>query len=562
MARIPIYDGGAVQEEAIPVPQRQKALPVENFGGGQATELLNKSIVGFQEKIKQDADQVAVLDADRQLSDYESKRLYDPKDGALNKKGKDAFPVKETTMSALNEDVSNIEGKLSNNAQKAAFRRRYTDRLGEIGRTLDKHVGAEMSEFDKTNTQSFLDNRYEYAVKNFQDMSQVEKSLKESQQATIDYAGRNGKPQEWIDQKNLDASSKITLGVMNQMLDNDQYVDARDFYKENKEHFNAADAARAHDLIKAGTLKGESKAMAEDIFANSRNYKEARQKLSQSAKDNPELYDATEDRLTNLYAKQKQAKDYDDANRYESAFNIAEKNKSVDSIPVNLWNSLSGEDHIKIKKAINDPDNIAPNSDAYLNAKMMAATPETRKEFLESYPGKLRGAVTPTELKDIMTDWTGLKNKDADTTNKLDTYYTKDQLEKSMLLQAGIDISKINPGSSDAKILDQYRSYMSRVVAAKQKELGRQLNNEELRDEINAALVEGKTAKTLFWNTKPKRIFQLTGDEEQFVIPVDEIPKLDKTKIEQYLRSRKKPINDEAVMEMYSRFRRGLTYGR
>jgi hypothetical protein len=557
MARVPTYEGDAVRQEALPVVQRQKQLPLETFGGGQSQEKLSNAVLGFVEKAKQDADQVAVLDADRQISEYETKRLYDPKTGALNKKGKDAFGVSESTMTALEKDASEIEGTLSNNSQKMAFRQRFASRATEVNRTLERHVGAEMAEYDQVQTKAFKENRLNYALTNFQDMDLVEKSIQESQGATLDWAKRNGVSKDAQDMVLLQDSSEISLGVINQMLDNNMYSDARDFFKENKEHFTAKDIAKANDLLKVGTLKGESMAKANEIFGKAKSLTEARSMLK-DIKDNPELYDATEDRITNLYAKQKQAKEFDEGNRYDRAFDIAEKAKSVDAIPTALWASLSGEDHIKIRKAMNDPDSVAANSDAYLNAKMMAATPELRKEFLETSPAKLRGQVTPSELKDIMSDWTGLKNKDPATAAKLDGYYTKDQIEKSMLLEAGIDVEKIKPGSKDAKLLDQYKSYASRQVAARQRELGRELNNEELRGEINMALQEGMTSKGWFGNNKPKRVFQLVGDEEQFVIPIDEIPAPDKLKIVNYLKSRKQPVTDEAIADKYSKYLRGL----
>lgn len=380
MARVPgIYESGGVNESAIPVPQQQQNQSIETFGGGQATEKLNNSAVGFVEKIKQDADQVAVQDALNQYSNYETKRLYDPKEGALFKKGKDAFPVKETTLSSLNEDASGIEDKLSNNAQKMAFRKHSQERMADAGRTLDRHVGSEMSQFDEETTKSFLDNNYNTAIANFQDMNQVEKAIQGSQAATIDFANRNGKGQDWITEHTLGASSKISLGVVKEMVERDMASGAKEFFDHNKEHFNGPDLIEADKLLKIGTTKAEALKRSDELFARFPSSQSSAYAALQDIKE-PAVRIATRDQLKERFTEQDQAKAHDDNALYLNLYNkLSHGAKVTDTDFMVQMERLTPER----QKALKDVADGANKTDPEYNYKLvqLSSHPETYKKF-------------------------------------------------------------------------------------------------------------------------------------------------------------------------------------
>lgn len=458
--RVPSYDGGAVQEEGIPVVPMQKSLPVDTFGGGEATQKLTNSVTSFADKIKQDADQMAVLDAENQYSTLETQKLYDPNTGALFKKGKAAFPVKETTLSALNEGASNIEQKLANNTQKEAFRRRSQQRMQDAGRTLDQHVGSEMLQFDTENTQSFLDNRKDHAVKNFQDLDQVEGALQDSQGAVIQFGNRNGKGQEWIDQHTLDASSKISLGVVTQMVDNDMAPDARDYLKENAEHFNPEDLKKAHDLVKIVATKAEALKLSDEIFSK---YSDSESKAYKALTEieKPEVRMAARDQLKERFTEQDQAKTHDDNSLYLGLYNqLSGGAKITDTDIYRQMQSLTPERQEALKRVASGE---ATKTDPELNYKLvqMSSHPETYSKFQKV---NLNDPVYRAGLSQAdLLKWQDRQGKTFDDDQMKDLRSTKESVE-SVYSQAGLEIPK-EYYKKDSTEAVQYNKFLDAVDA-------------------------------------------------------------------------------------------------
>src|SRR5690242_15388566 len=111
----------SVSPGALPGVRINPAAPIEAFGGGVAAQRGAPDLSGaigatdriaaeqqrirLQEKAR--ADQIAVTDAGRQLSEYQTHALYNPETGALNQLGKNAFNV-PTALRGEFDNVTNV----------------------------------------------------------------------------------------------------------------------------------------------------------------------------------------------------------------------------------------------------------------------------------------------------------------------------------------------------------------------------------------------------------------------------------------------------------------------
>ena len=79
-----------VDPAPIPGARRQAAPTAEALGAGLGQTLTRVGADIYADELRSQ-DDIAIMAADKQLGEWEVKRLYDPKAGALNRRGKDAF---------------------------------------------------------------------------------------------------------------------------------------------------------------------------------------------------------------------------------------------------------------------------------------------------------------------------------------------------------------------------------------------------------------------------------------------------------------------------------------
>ena len=112
MPTVPRYEANQIREAGLPQDRIDARVSADAFGAGEARALSG----AFQEagKIVQDytnyADQVAIMEAQKKATELETTLLYDPKVGALNQKGKNAFTLQESVPAAYKKGIEEMPG--------------------------------------------------------------------------------------------------------------------------------------------------------------------------------------------------------------------------------------------------------------------------------------------------------------------------------------------------------------------------------------------------------------------------------------------------------------------
>jgi hypothetical protein len=210
--------------------RRSYAPSAEDFGADAGKGLVDAGLAAYKSEIARQ-DQIAVLEADRKLSEWENKRLYDPKDGALGVKGKDAFGLPDTVNKEYTDFTTELEKSLANERQRDVFRRAASSRSKDINTTLSRHVFTEVRNFDNSETTNYLKNSQQAAALNYNDPNRVGLEIERQHAAISDFAKRNGiVGSETEKQMRAQAISDTHVGVIDRFLANGQDQAASDYF--------------------------------------------------------------------------------------------------------------------------------------------------------------------------------------------------------------------------------------------------------------------------------------------------------------------------------------------
>lgn len=267
MPTVKSYGNTQVSTAALPSVRRSAAPTEETFG----VEAGNK-IVAIGAKLYNDEilrqDQVAVLEADRKMSEWENKRLYDPKDGALAKRGKDAFGLPDVVGKDFDSYRDEVRAALSNERQRAAFDRQAISRRSDIDKSLSRHVFTEVRKFDDTETENYLKNSRQSAISNSGDPDRIGLEIERQVAAITDFSSRNGLGAEYVRQKTAQARSDTHVGVIDRMLANGQDMAAKTYFDKVKPDIAGDDIAKVERLLVVANTEGQGLRGAGEIWSS------------------------------------------------------------------------------------------------------------------------------------------------------------------------------------------------------------------------------------------------------------------------------------------------------
>lgn len=273
------------------------------------------SFLKFAEDEKRKGDQLAVLDADKQLGDLETQLLHGPT-GALNKRGKDAFGTPDEVSKVWNKQTAEIEKNLANNDQRAAFMKARASRQQDVNSQLQRHVSSETRKYDDEVTTSFVNNERNAAGTNYLDNERINRSINRQGNTLIDYANRNGKGQEWIDEKTLDASSKTHMLVMGRMLANGEDQFAEQYYKTSAKGMTGDDRKDIERALEQGRTLGQAQRIALDVSSRVPNMGLAQEEIDKMGL-HPKVKEKAMDMTRERYAIRERAEDKARGDTYE-----------------------------------------------------------------------------------------------------------------------------------------------------------------------------------------------------------------------------------------------------
>ncbi len=552
MPIVPVPNEGSItRRQAAPNARVSTNAPIEAFGGGsssaavgQAGVQLGSQALQIAKEERAKADDVATTEAYTKTVQLRNRLMYDPKAGAMNRKGKDAFGVGEEYGKQFQDGADEIESSLTNDDQKAMYKRIRAQEQRDLEGNLTKHTFVQAQAYDEETTQASMATAREDAVMNYQDPSKVRQALEMQKTLIASHADRNGLPPEAVKQRIMDAESKTHEAVINRMLANGQDLAASAYYKNVKPSILGSDATQLESALEEGTLRGASQRNALAIVQKHGDVQSALSAVDKIA--DPKIQDATRERVKQRFAEREQAREYANKEAFRSAYTIAEKTRRKDDIPPALWNSMEPAQRSSIDAYLSK-DTIQTDWNEYYNLKRMAASPDLRDKFLKTDLLTMRHKLSDTEFKELVNAQADANKGD---TKALDGIRSDSQIINQALADAGIDPSPKH-GSKDAKKVSQFWKAVDDQARVVIQQTGKKPTNEEVQGIVDGLMIKGVTERGFFWNEE-KHFFEVErGVDKQFDFDVKAVPPNERQRIESALKSKGIEVTDDKIIKLY-----------
>lgn len=277
MATVPAYGQRRVRQAPIPGVRRQASETFESLGGrvGEAQAQLGAQVarVGLtgyseiQETARRRADDVALLEAERQLGELEVQLLHSQDKGALNVKGKAVLPLRDDVLRSFDEQAGMIESNLGNDRQRLAFQgARQRRRLGVL-ETVEKHTVQQLNAYETSEAQATLANAVNLAVTNFDNPRRISEELGTIDRTVDGHGERMGMGPEARGELKDKLRSQVHEGVITRLLANEKEPAARAYFEELRGQISGEAITRIEDKLKSAGTERQAITAADDIWA-------------------------------------------------------------------------------------------------------------------------------------------------------------------------------------------------------------------------------------------------------------------------------------------------------
>jgi hypothetical protein len=540
-----------VSPQGSPNARLNIQAPREAFGGGQSLDGVQRATEGLGRAIldeKRKADELVVEDFNSKLANLKNQTVFDPKEGLLTKKGKDAFSAPDVYGKRFDDGVEELQKGLSNDAQRFLARRFVDRHRAELDDTIQRHVFTESQKFAAEVETSAIQASIDDAAYNYQDPEKLQASLDSLKETVIRSGARNGEDQKVTSERLQDTISKAHTAVINRMLANGQDLGAKAYYNGVKDEVSGRDATVLDKALNEGTLRGESQRLSDEILSKPISETQALAKAKEAAKDNPELRDALVDRIHKEYSLREQAKRNDEENSYRRYSNLIDGGGSFNQIPPAEVAAMTPEMKVKLQtyeKNKIEGRLVATKPEVYYQLRTMFEDPGRRNEAIKYNLLQNLNDVSGDELKQLMNLQAGLRKGDDKTIKLLDGFQSDRNVVDGILVEAGIN-PKAKPTTTAGKQTARFYEAVDKRVLQFQTQTGKKANNDDIRRMADELIMEVVTDRGVLWDTK-KRKFELDPGE-QFDVNV---PKADADEIARILKKRGKPATPDEIKRIY-----------
>jgi len=559
MPQVPTYNPGRVQEQATPNFRVATDAPIEAFGGGQSrvTDAVGGladmgAKLALQEKSKQD--DVRTQDAYAKAVRKKNELFWDPKNGAVTRRGRDAAGVSEEFNPLFNKELDAIEESLSNSDQKAVFSRIRAQQMTEFSDNLMKHSFGESEKFAEETNKSVLENNQNDTVLNWSQPGKIQSGLSLQRDTIADYAQKHGKSAEWLKENVEKEESKLHGQVINQMLSMKLDMKAKDYFDANKDAFkNPDDKAKAEAAVREGYTRGESQRQATELYrgGNLSAALSAARKIS-----DPDVQKATVDEIKVRHNENLTIKKENEEKRYLDASNYIDKNKELP--PPQVWSQLPPGEKSSLKTYLNgilQGKEVVTNMTHYQDLKLMSASPATRDAFLQvSLVKDYQNSIGRTELKELIDLQTKIKSGDEKTIQELDGIQSKNDIVGDTLGAIGIPTN--SKEQKDRGREARFRHMVDQEIMKRQSATGKKVTNKDVKEIADSLAVDVKVQENL-WGFKSLDYLYPDGKKKSFEIEVSDVPDGDRALIEKALKAGGAPVTDDAIIHYYLRSQKG-----
>jgi hypothetical protein len=542
MPRMPVY---TQQTTADGPGLAANASGVRVVGVGEGLERFGRALEQVGNKVQAERDELAIMEADRALNEWETSTLYDPEKGMLTRNGKAAQGASVEARTAFKQQVDTLGAKLGPRAA-AQFRKLAATREQDIVRTLSRHELNQLASYSDAETKAYIQGSVEAAANNYTDPERTEGELIRQRAAIVTNAERLGLPPAVMQQQLEAAHSATRAAVIDRMLATGDYAGAETYYGKHADQIDGEQHARLQESIRRGTLRGKSQETADQLVTGGRvaALKAAR------AIDDPEMRDAVENRVSSHFAERDRIEAEAEKSVRESAWQAVESAGTLDVLTPQQLAVLS-RDGYTLNQMENRMDakraGRAPKSDPATIDRLQRLAYQDAAGFMAYDLTKDYGTLDFQARQQFGNLQAAIK-KDGATADAVVRLRTTNQMADDRLRnQLKIDVGE-KASAREKDIALQFRTRFQQELVAKQLETGRKPNALEEAEILDRMTIEGRATD---WFGTSTRAFQAGSDPDWRAA---EVPAADRAEIVDALKRRgnKKPT-EEQIAALYAR---------
>lgn len=556
MPTVPKFENN-VTLGGLPSARMNTSVDKEAFGSGAASKAfasaalsLSKTAFDYAEKEKKEkaaADKVVADNAIDELIRRKNESAWNKDTGAFNQRGEAAIGVIDTHLPQFDKDAKDIEETyLTSPEQIAYYRQRVRDQRNEFDVQLNKHVANETFKLQEEKTFSGIANLQDDARLNWQEPNKVESNISKMRDRLGFYAKDSGKSNEWIIEQDNKLVSSTHAGVIEQMIDGGNDLNAQGYFNRYKDQIKDAETYdKVSKIVEEGSIRGNSQRYSDRIFSAYSNDMESALAEARKIKD-PKVQDATIDRIKDRFVLKDKAEKQAVEQLHMSATDIIDKTGSVDNIPAKDWAKFSLSERSALKnyaKQRSETSGVQTQWDEYQYLMNLASSTDKgeREQFLNTNLYKeYRGKLADPEFKELIHKQTAVKKGDTKVLKDLDGYRSNTMIVNDTLKAIGIDPNP-KKGSKDATRAASFRKMVDDEIIATQEKTGKKATNEEVQGIVDRLTTNVVTDKGILFDTK-KRLFE---------VDVKDIPKEEIAKMEESLKRKNISVTNEILIQMY-----------
>jgi hypothetical protein len=543
-----------VQDAALPNARVKDLTSVETFGGGErvaagfraSTQLAQQGAEIIENEAKR-ADQIQLTQAYADAMKAKNDLMYNPKSGAVTRKGRDSFGAMEEYLPQFDQRMQEIEDRLGNDRQKGLFAEIKTKQKVDFDGDLQRHIFKESQEYDAETLKYGLDAAREDALLNYQTPGKVGESIFAQKALVMNHAKNNGRSPEWTEMTLKKIESDTHKDVMERMLANGEDMKASIYFQTVKESLTGDTATALEKSLEEGSLRGNSQRIVDGLVQKHGSLTSAMREVRQI--EDPKLRDYTQDRLKSEFSLREAEKKNYIENLERGAYDIVDKTGDLRQIPPSQWSQFDGGTRAALKRYAEEKrggGSIKTDMETYYNLKELAGDPATRKEFENLNLMKFKDKLSDADMKSFISAQTGSKSGDGKAKKELDGWRTDTQIVTDAYSAMGLD----KKSKSGKEKYQQFANRVEQEQIAMQEKLGRKLNNTEMQEITDKLKIQVITEKGFFFDTK-KRLFEVDPNAGEY--EVTEVPPKDRMEIERVLRKYNKPVTESAILELFTK---------
>jgi|CXWL01.1.fsa_nt_gi hypothetical protein len=265
---VPTYGDTKVSQAAFPNARFNAEAPVESFGGGAAQAPIVQGVKGVADVVSEIASKERVKAIDTmtqeglaQIVTEKNRLVYDPKDGALTKRGKDAFTTPEDYGKRFDDFSSKVESAMPDPEAKQMFRKMRLRERSELDGVLGRHVSQESERLQDETFKGLVSAMTDDAIANFDQrpgkIGDNLKIMKAAANQRLDDMGIVGNDEQTQATRNeflKSITNKVHIGVINRMVSMDERDTARAYFNANKSQISGMDMDMLEKEIKTTDL--------------------------------------------------------------------------------------------------------------------------------------------------------------------------------------------------------------------------------------------------------------------------------------------------------------------